>query len=263
MGRGMKKYFVDSKNYVFENIMVMKYEKPKTLKAHIKSRRTSTFLFVLSGKFVYTMKNEQFDVLSNEICYIPNGAEYTYQAVGDDSKVIQVEFDLYSTENGEKTLATFANKPTKLPTVSGVSELFEDLMGENLGNTFITLSILYKILATFFDKSDNLSIQNSERRKIAPALDYINRHMSFEVSVEELAKLCGLSVPHFRRVFRSLTGKSPIKYKNQVIMKCACKLIKSGNMNVSEISNFLGFSDVYTFSQTFKKEIGVSPTKYL
>ena len=58
----MKRYFIDSKNYVFENIMVMGYT-PKTLKSHIKSRITSTFLYVINGKYTYTMKNEMFDVI--------------------------------------------------------------------------------------------------------------------------------------------------------------------------------------------------------
>ncbi len=258
----MKKYFVDSKNYFFENIMVMNYP-PRTLKSNIKSRITSTFLYVVNGKYTYTMERERFDVLGGEFLYIPKGAKYAYNITGENALAIQIEFDLYCMENGEKRVVTFADKPTKLPYVSGAKELFEDLFGENLGNAFITLSILYKLLFLYFDKSDNLSAKDGSRRKIAPARDYINRNMAFNVSVEYLAELCGLSTTHFRRLFRSLTGKSPIKYKNQVLMKCACKLIKSGSMNVSEISDFLGFTDVYTFSQTFKKEIGVSPTKYL
>ena len=57
-------------------------------------------------------------------------------------------------------------------------------------------------------------------------------------------------------------GKSPVRYKNQLVMKYACRMLESGAMNVSEISNALGFSDIYTFSQTFKKEIGISPSRY-
>ena len=258
----MKRYFIDSKNYVFENIMVMGYT-PKTLKSHIKSRITSTFLYVINGNYSYAMKNETFDVGSGEFAYIPKGAEYVYNITGEDVRAIQVEFDLYSTENGEKTLVTFSNKPIKLPYVKEAKDLLEDMLGENLGNTYMTLSILYRLLSLFFDNAYNMSVKDANRRKIIPASEYINKNMRFNVSVDELAEMCGLSTPHFRRLFRSLTGKSPIKYKNQVLMKSACKILKSETMNVSEIADFLGFTDVYTFSQTFKNEIGVSPTKYV
>ena len=39
-------------------------------------------------------------------------------------------------------------------------------------------------------------------------------------------------------------------------------MLACGAMNVGEIADVLGFSDIYTFSQAFKKEIGVSPKQY-
>ena len=36
-----------------------------------------------------------------------------------------------------------------------------------------------------------------------------------------------------------------------------------GYVNISEIAESLGFDNVYAFSQFFKKEIGISPKKYM
>ena len=140
--------------------------------------------------------------------------------------------------------------------------IFFDLAGSYWKDSFMTLSNLYRLLAIFFGEADYIVANSNERKKIIPALNYINKNPQYAVSVIELAKMCDLSPSHFRRIFKSLMGKTPIKYKNQLIMYHACKMLDNGNMNVSEISGALGFSDIYTFSQIFKKEIGISPSKY-
>lgn len=46
-------------------------------------------------------------------------------------------------------------------------------------------------------------------------------------------------------------------------MEYACKLLKQGALNVSETADILHFSDIYSFSQTFKKYMGISPQNYV
>ena len=208
------------------------------------------------------MDNEVFQVHSGEMLYIPKGAEYTYEVVAPDPKCIQVEFDLYCNREGKKSSLRFFDRPTKLIASDEAKKLFGDLMGCCIGDTFLTLSVLYRMLSLFFGEADFTYAGNGGYEKIRPALNRINKNICHSVSVTELAELCGLSTSHFRRLFKSLMGKSPVRYKNQLIMKHACRMLDSGVMNVSEISDALGFADVYTFSQTFKKEIGVSPSQY-
>ena len=78
----------------------------------------------------------------------------------------------------------------------------------------------------------------------------------------EIAELCGISEGHMRRLFAEKLGRSPIGYKNALAAQAACTLLRPDGMNVSEVATSLGYPDIYTFSQAFKKEIGVSPKKY-
>ena len=129
-------------------------------------------------------------------------------------------------------------------------------------NEIIFPVIIVSVLALFFGGADSVCTAHGGREKILPALTHIQQTLYRTVSVTELAALCNLSPSHFRRLFKSLMGKSPIRYKNQVVMQHACRLLDSGVMNISEIANALGITDIYTFSQTFKKEVGVSPSRY-
>lgn len=63
----MNKYFVGENHFVFDNILVMQFE-PRNLKANIKSRITSSFLYVKKGGYRYTVGSEVFDVRAGGGC---------------------------------------------------------------------------------------------------------------------------------------------------------------------------------------------------
>lgn len=46
-------------------------------------------------------------------------------------------------------------------------------------------------------------------------------------------------------------------------MRTACNMLRNEELNVSETADALHFNDIYTFSQLFKKEVGLSPKKYM
>lgn len=257
----MNKYFADPARFVFENILVMKFT-PRNPGSHIRSRVTSSLLYVIEGCYRYTTATEVFEVHAGEIVYIPRGAEYTYAVMGESPKCIQVEFDLYRHADGKTEQICFFDRPTLIPAGDEERRLFVELADGCRGNTFLMLSVLYRMMALFFEDTYGMYTGDREREKIRPALEYINRNLHSGISVTDLAAMCGISTSHFRRLFKSLMGKSPVRYKNQLVMKYACRMLESGAMNVSEISNALGFSDIYTFSQTFKKEVGISPSQY-
>jgi len=93
-------------------------------------------------------------------------------------------------------------------------------------------------------------------------VDFLKTNFDKDVSVKELAMLCGLSESHFRRLFLKKMGMSPKKYKISILMKHASALLKSEDMNISEVAESLNFCSIYAFSRAFKKEMGISPKKY-
>ena len=257
----MSKYFVGENHFVFDNILVMQFE-PRNLKANIKSRITSSFLYVKKGGYRYTVGSEVFDVRAGEAVYIPRGAAYTYAVVDRDTQCIQVEFDLGRLTDGRVEAVCFSDRPIPLGGGESITALFYDLVDRYFKDHFMTFSVLYQMLSMFFGNVGSASVLGGEKGKIDPALEYISNNVSNPISVPALAAMCGISTSHFRRLFKSLTGRSPVRYKNGVVMKRACSMLACGAMNVGEIADVLGFSDIYTFSQAFKKEIGVSPKQY-
>ena len=93
------------------------------------------------------------------------------------------------------------------------------------------------------------------------AVTYLRNNYQTDVSAEELAKLCGMSVSAFRREFRLRCGVSPVRYKNTLRMTKARELLRGGDCSVSEASRLVGCPDIYYFSRLYKREFGVPPSR--
>ena len=99
--------------------------------------------------------------------------------------------------------------------------------------------------------------------RLYPVLTYIHQHYDDTITNEKLAEICGLSVTHFRRIFKEQLGKSPMEYLTDLRINWALKLLKTRLFSVSEVGALVGFPDVYYFSKLIKKYTGNSPTKYI
>jgi len=98
--------------------------------------------------------------------------------------------------------------------------------------------------------------------RIKPALDHILRHYTENISIQELAERCAMSVYHFCRAFKAVTGNTAISYINQLRINKASALLSTSTLPVAEIAAAAGFSDVCYFSRCFKKQKGVSPAVF-
>lgn len=80
--------------------------------------------------------------------------------------------------------------------------------------------------------------------------------------MQAYADACCLSVSRFAHLFKQNTGLSPHAFYAQIKANKARDLILNSELNISEIAENLGFSDIYYFSRFYKKYFGVSPNKH-
>lgn len=90
----------------------------------------------------------------------------------------------------------------------------------------------------------------------------IEANLYENLSVDELAHLCGMSLSSFKRTFRKAFGAAPATYIRQQRMERATKLLRRTEQRVSEVAFDCGFQDLAHFSRTFQKIYGMSPTEW-
>jgi AraC-like DNA-binding protein len=82
------------------------------------------------------------------------------------------------------------------------------------------------------------------------------------ITLDELAFLCNLSVSTFKRRFMQLYGIAPSKWFLQRRMELATTLLKTGKETPSEIYYKVGYESHSSFTHSFKQVFGITPTQY-
>lgn len=99
-------------------------------------------------------------------------------------------------------------------------------------------------------------------RLIQQAIHYIEQNYSHEIHLEQVAVLSNLSVSHFSKIFKKVTGESFSRFVYKLRMEKAKELIDTSNYKIYEISEMVGYTDISHFSKKFKEHFGHSPVHY-
>ncbi|ANS76919.1 hypothetical protein AWM70_21975 [Paenibacillus yonginensis] len=96
---------------------------------------------------------------------------------------------------------------------------------------------------------------------IQRVIDYIEEHLSEELTLAELAELAHYSEYHFHRMFQFLTGTTVMSYIRQRRLNRAAALIDQTQRKVLDIALECGFRSPETFSRNFRKAFGIQPSE--
>ncbi|OGX86727.1 helix-turn-helix domain-containing protein [Hymenobacter glacialis] len=90
----------------------------------------------------------------------------------------------------------------------------------------------------------------------------IDLHKHSNLSIEELAALCSLSVSAFKRAFKKIYNDNPTHYFISEKLKKAKELLTISDFSIGEVAYESGFNDPLYFTRLFKKKEGVTPSAY-
>jgi AraC-like DNA-binding protein len=99
-------------------------------------------------------------------------------------------------------------------------------------------------------------------RAVTLILDYLDTHYAEDVSLENLAAITRLSRFHLCRIFRRAVGVSPSAYQTQLRIAHAKRLLLQG-LSIKQVAVLTGFYDQSHFGWHFKRQVGVTPGKYM
>jgi AraC-like DNA-binding protein len=99
-------------------------------------------------------------------------------------------------------------------------------------------------------------------RHLLRAKDLADARYFEPLGVEDLARAAGLSRAHFSREFRAAFGESPHDYLLTRRMERAAALLRTTDRAVSDVCFSVGLQSVGSFTTSFKRTYGVTPTAY-
>ncbi|MEN0004583.1 MAG: DNA-binding response regulator, partial [Bacteroidota bacterium] len=81
-----------------------------------------------------------------------------------------------------------------------------------------------------------------------------------DLSVVDLCRAVKRSNTQVNRKLKALTGKTPSQFIRFVRLQHALELLKTSDLNISEIAYQVGFSNANYFSRAFSEEFGTAPS---
>ncbi len=97
---------------------------------------------------------------------------------------------------------------------------------------------------------------------IETARRYIRENYDKQISVEDVAKSCGLNKQYLQRLFKREKDTSIIEYMVKYRIEQACHYLLKTDYSVARVAMLVGFNDLKYFYVQFKKIVGDTPIKY-
>ena len=92
--------------------------------------------------------------------------------------------------------------------------------------------------------------------------DYIEAHLTEEITLDALAEICCFSPWYAHRLFREYTGYAPAEYIRRMRLAKSALRLKTEHTKISEVAFHLGFGSVDGYTRAFRKEFGMNPGEY-
>ena len=119
------------------------------------------------------------------------------------------------------------------------------------------------------DRCIRMQLQLLEERRdttksfVARAIEYVKEHYGDQdLSIETICRFLNVSAAHFSTVFKKETGKTFLNSLTDYRMREAVNLLLTENEKTYIIAQKVGYVDPNYFSYVFKKQFGMSPSKY-
>jgi AraC-like DNA-binding protein len=94
------------------------------------------------------------------------------------------------------------------------------------------------------------------------ARDLADSQYGSPLDLDVLAGAAHVSKYHFARCFTETYGETPMRYLTRRRIERAQDLLRSANLNITEVCMMVGFASLGSFSSRFRELVGESPTQY-
>lgn len=217
--------------------------------------------------FIYTERGRMLDEFVQPIrkniitepgtlIFVPKGTKYSGTYLDENTKIKTIQFDIDS-----GSLPDYLSSPKIIELGNAkatVNAFFNSIENPKSNHFFHYVSLLYDLLWQIDTQYVKLP---KKFVRLNAAVDDITLYPEKNEKISYYSNMCGMCEVNFRRLFVEYTGKSPIEYRNDLRLKKAKELLQSGEYNVSESAEAVGFSNLSFFTRLYKKKFGTSPKK--
>lgn len=219
----------------------------KGYKVHWNNRVCSGICGILKGSVLFKFQDKEILCQKNEAIFIPEGITYTIE-YPEDTHLVLFDFKMLEICNTIKKI-----KDTNL--YSRFKIIHDYFVLGNDAKLHHMLAELYKILAMFSDESNKDKYTKIVKDAEKIMVDNLGNS---DFMCRNIAEHFGISEVYLGKLFKAENGVSPRKFLIKIRMDEAKSLLEE-NFSVTQVSQMVGYKDVFQFSKAYKNFYGYSP----
>jgi len=244
----------------------------------IKRHRQSVYevTYIVTGRATVIADGRAYELDENDVFVSVVGQTHEIRADrGTPLRFCYLGFTLFGKQNDEAELDRFYKnyKSDDILHSKALLELFAGACDELRQQSPFYLTMVGAYVEQIIAQVHRLYLEQYASQTVftAPArlggvaqtvARYIDRHYRDIDDIRELAGDLGYSYTYLAHIFKEKTGQTIGSYIIMKKMEEAKWLLRTGRMNVSQIAARYNYQSVQSFSNSFKKAVGVSPMEY-
>lgn len=244
-------------------------------------------MYIKEGSSTVVIDGTKYEARQGDCFFLLSGQLHTAEAVGSEGcQISSVVFNydmmvrpkdicsqyVHWIESGEIVPFTHYSivHPDHQDITRAAASLMQCMSRQNFGYELLVKADLFAFIGSIYDHK--LYTQHPEPLKnkkqlninrLKTVISMIQEHYKDGITLDMLSNSVGMSVQHFCRFFKSMTGTSAMDYVNYYRISVACDLLLQGNMSKTDIAMECGFNNLSYFIKTFRKYKGCSPSEFM
>lgn len=236
--------------------------------------------YIVAGIGSFEKDGKFYRVKNGEIFLSPFGSRHTIES--SSYNPLRYYYCGFMLDKTHPNYAKYASLDAFLKTVSNpivvdkynIHNLFSNIFNEiimDYGNKDILMENYLDLLLLLTERNywQRNTVKErmeqdgrSKNRLVYDVINYIENNMFNIQNLTDISRHTGYSYSHISQVFSNTMGLPLGSYYQKVRFEKAIELIKS-RISITQVSEMLGFDSIHSFSRSFKKYYGVSPTNYM
>ncbi|MCQ2386906.1 MAG: helix-turn-helix transcriptional regulator [Clostridia bacterium] len=232
----------DGKEIVLNEGEVL-FHKPNVFHSLSANFKTAPNVFIMS----FVCKSQAMHFFEDKIIKLDKSLlKFIYSIIEESKKTFNIPYS-----NPELKKMELLDKPT--------------LGGEQIIKNYLEI-LLINIMRSETEKENSNEIflleSDFKNRVSNQVMEILKQNVKENLKMETIAEKLCYNKSYIYRQFKKDTGLTIMSYFTKLKIEYAKRLLREGNLNITQIATELCFDTPNYFSKTFKKVYGMSPLKY-
>lgn len=224
-------------------------------------------IMCMEGEGVLETEGKTFPLEEGAIFFLPAEREHRYYGKGSEwvTSWIHLAGDCMKEvlEDFNMVDAIVVNGADTSHCERVIRQILTELKVNRLNGAERSSVHIYELLMEFHTlQTEQVRPQGKGVYRVLPLLDYIDEHITEQLTLADLAKVLNVTPQHLCRAFKEAFCMRPFEYINRRRIQISKRYLADRNMKIAAVAQMVGIHDVSYYCYNFKRLEGVTPNEF-